>query len=91
MAENDTQKMLKAVLVLQAEILGKLERLENLDKYQEIEALANGKELLGKPVPAYEDPRMEALHQIRTTVESGDNRYLDKAIDEVVGLINHPR
>ena len=92
MAENDTQKMLKTVLVMQAEILGRMEALE-----QALESTGNGVEdhlqrISGlTPSPTYEDTRLEALHQIREAIESGDNRGLDKAIDEVVGLVNHPR
>ncbi|GAA0693811.1 hypothetical protein [Vreelandella titanicae] len=92
MAENDTQKMLKTVLVMQAEILGRLEALEQAPESTGDPTHDHIRKISGlTPTPIYEDPRLEALHHVREAIESGDNRYLDKAIDEVVGLVNHPR
>ncbi|MCC5904119.1 MAG: hypothetical protein JJT87_19580 [Halomonas sp.] len=92
MAENDTQKMLKAILVMQVEILGRLEAME-----QAMESTGNAAEdkiraSIGLSyAPTYKDSRLEALHQIREAIESGENKDLETAIDEVVGLVNHPR
>ncbi|GGC83893.1 hypothetical protein [Vreelandella lutescens] len=92
MAENDTQKMLKAVLFMQVEILGRLEALENTPETTGDAALDHMRKISGlTPEPTYEDPRLEALHQIREAIESRDNKGLEVAIDEIVGLINHPR
>jgi hypothetical protein len=91
-AENDTQKMLKAVLFMQVEILGRLEALEQTPESTGDPARDHIRRISGlAPAPTYEDSRLEALHQIREAIESGENKDLETAIDEVVGLVNHPR
>lgn len=91
MAENETQKMLKAVLVMQAEILGRLEALEQEPESTGDPTHDHIRRMTGlTPAPIYDDPRLEAMHHIREAIEAGENVSLNKAIDDVVSLINHP-
>ncbi|MCD1588977.1 hypothetical protein K7H09_23525 [Halomonas sp. IOP_14] len=92
MAENDTQKMLKAVLFMQVEILGRLEALEQTPESTGDPTADHIRRMTGLThAPTYDDPRIEALHQIREAIEAGENKDLETAINEVVGLVNHPR
>lgn len=81
MAENDTQKMLKAVLVLQAEILGRLDKLEKRSG----NAMDNKmQERLGIISGAKDDARVEALAEVESLMGSQAGGHLSQAIDQLV-------
>ncbi|MGO2009258.1 hypothetical protein [Vreelandella alkaliphila] len=81
MAENDTQKMLKAVLVLQAEILGRLDKLEKRSG----SAMDNKmQERLGIVSGAKVDARVEALAEVESMMGSHTGVQLSDAIAHLI-------
>ncbi|KIN13465.1 hypothetical protein [Halomonas sp. KHS3] len=81
MAENDTQKMLKAVLVLQAEILGRLDKLEKRSG----NAMDNKmQERLGIISGAKVDTRVEVLAEVESLMGSQTGVQLSDAIAQLI-------
>lgn len=83
-----TGKELRAILVMQAEILGRLEALEQAlatsgdpmaDRLATITGLSEG--------ITYEDPRLEALHKLCEQVDAGDDLGLSRALDDLVAAM----
>lgn len=90
MAETDMDRKLNTVLLMQAEILGRLEALEQSlettgDPMEDRLSRTTGLEA----APVYDDPRLEALHQIREAAETGSDKDLRGAVQEIVALTNH--
>lgn len=76
MAENDTQKMLKALLVMQAEMLGRIERIEtaiNTNRNPDI------------------DPRFEALAELESLMDGDLGASLRSDIEDLIAAVNHGR
>ncbi|QJQ95305.1 MULTISPECIES: hypothetical protein [Halomonadaceae] len=68
-----TDEMLKACLIMQTEILARLEALER--PRQESAA-------------SYDDPKTEVMRRLREMAESGGNANLTTELDELVRLLN---
>ncbi|XAI96611.1 hypothetical protein [Synechococcus phage Ssp-JY37] len=89
MAENDTQKMLKAILLMQVEILGRLERLENAEEYEKQEAEKLRCKLLEKQAPERETPQLAALIEAEAITMNSDWAKIERMLESFVQNTGH--
>ncbi len=89
MTENDTQKMLKAILLMQVEILGRLERLENADEYEMQDAERRKNKLLNKPAPDFESAHLSALIDAEALQKTADWQLIKSTLNSLVASIDH--
>lgn len=76
MAENDTEKMLKTVLVMQAEMLGRLERIETSINTNRNPGI---------------DPRFETLAELESLMDGDLGASLRSDIEDLIATVNNGR
>ncbi|NIC05235.1 hypothetical protein [Billgrantia bachuensis] len=86
----ETEKMLRTMLVMQAEILGRLEAIE-----RKLESTGNGMENRMRRhvglhyAPAYDDPRLEALHEVDGLLLSDEWANVEAALNDLIRNVDH--
>lgn len=84
-----TEQMLRTVLVMQAEILGRLESIENRLNSSGTPAEDHLHAVAGRrPAPAYEDPRTNAIFELDGFTRTEEWHNLDAAVDDLIEQVS---